>query len=211
MIAALKTSQPEALHGPQRMQFEALLPRIEAQLRHGFRRLTPEARDEAVQEGVANCYRAYLRLHEQGRGERAFPSSLARYAIRHVRAGRKIGGRLNVRDPLSRYAQLRKGIQVQRLQRFQRESGRWVDAMVADRRAPIPDQVALRIDVPVWLNTLSRRARAIAEDLALGDSTAEVAKKHRVSAGRISQRRRELFDSWQRFQETSAAPCPSRT
>ena len=62
------------------------------------------------------------------------------------------------------------------------------------------DQVAVRMDVRAWLATLSRRTRRIAKDLVYGCSTSEVAKQHGVTAGRVSQLRRELYEGWQVFQ-----------
>jgi RNA polymerase sigma factor (sigma-70 family) len=203
MIAHPKKSPGESVRDDWQAKFLELLPGIKRQLRFAYRRLAPEARDEAVQEGIANCLQAFQRLHEQGRGERAFASSLARFAIRQINSGRQVGCPLNVLDPMSRYAQRAKGIRVEQFKQHQTESGRWVSAIVEDRRARIPDQVAMRIDFPSWMKTLTRRDRAIAKDLALGNSTREVARKYGVSPGRISQMRRELHDSWHDFQGTS--------
>ncbi len=50
------------------------------------------------------------------------------------------------------------------------------------------------------LATLTKRMKEIARDLAFGFSTSEVAKKHGVTAGRISQMRRMLEESWLIFQ-----------
>lgn len=209
MIAAQTNVNRNTARLGWQAKFLEWLPRIERQLRRAFRHLDAEAHDEAVQEGIANCLKAFVRLHEQGRGDQAFASSLARFAIRHIRSGRQVGCRLNVRNPLSRYAQKNKGIRVERLDQYRRDTGGWVHAVVEDRRAPIPDQVAMRIDVSEWLRTLTRRARAIAEDLAVGCSTGDVARKYRVSPGRISQMRTELFDSWNRFQGVGVAASAS--
>jgi hypothetical protein len=181
-------------------RFLQMLPQVERQLRYAFRRLDPESRAEALQDGVVNCYCAYARLVQQGRGERAFATALVHFAIRQIRAGRKCGTRSNCRDPLSSYARRKLGHRVERLDRFCRETREWLEPLVADRRASIPDQVALRLDVPSWLATLQRRLQRITKDLALGCSTSEVAQKHRLTAGRISQIRRELCESWHRFQ-----------
>ena len=43
------------------------------------------------------------------------------------------------------------------------------------------------------------------KDLAFGCSTSEVAKKHGLTAGRMSQLRRSLEESWAAFQETVPA------
>ena len=199
MIAIGEEKRREVAESEWQAGFLAILPQIERHLACAFRRLNPEAREDAIQEGTVNCLKAYVRLCEQGRSEKAFPTTLVRYAVRHINSGRTVGCRLNVRDPLSRYAQIRKRIHVQRLDRYCRESGQWIEAIVEDRRASIPDRVALRIDVPEWLMTLSRRMRQIAIDLAVGGTTTEVAKKHELSYGRISQIRRELHFSWIQF------------
>jgi hypothetical protein len=44
----------------------------------------------------------------------------------------------------------------------------------------------------------------IAKDLAFGCSTSEVAEKHGVTAGRVSQMRRSLEESWAAFQQEAA-------
>ena len=72
--------------------------------------------------------------------------------------------------------------------------------LVEDKRAPVPDQVAAKMDVGAWFATLTKRMKEIAKDLAFGFSTSEVAAKHGVTAGRISQLRRLLEESWLMFQ-----------
>ena len=94
--------------------FVAMLPEIEQKLRLAFCRLDPEAREDAMEEGVVHSLLAYVRLHEQGRAEVATASSLAWYSSRHVRRGRPAGGRMNGKEPLSRYGQISNDIEVER-------------------------------------------------------------------------------------------------
>src|SRR5262249_2003159 len=61
------------------------------------------------------------------------------------------------------------------------------------------EQAAFRIDYPVWLSQLGHRNRRIAEDMALDHSTRELAARHRLSQGRISQLRREFHLDWRWF------------
>src|SRR6476620_2095250 len=89
--------------------FVAMLPEIEQKLRLAFCRLDPEAREDAIEEGVVHSLLAYARLHEQGREKVATPSSLAWYSSRHVKRGRPAGGRMNRKEPLSRYGQISNG------------------------------------------------------------------------------------------------------
>ena len=66
-----------------------------------FRSLRSEAREESVQEVIALAYSAFVRLVRQGKVALAFATTLARYAIRQVRAGRRLGCRQNVHDIMS--------------------------------------------------------------------------------------------------------------
>ena len=79
---------------------------------------------------------------------------LAWYAVRAVKRGRPAVGRMNGKEPLSRYAQVGSGI------RFERQNGEWIDKLVEDKRASVPDQVAAKLDVRAWFATLTKRMNA---------------------------------------------------
>ena len=115
---------------------------------------------------------------------------------------------MNVRDPLSRYAQIRKGLRIERLDCYSPSQHDWIARAVATRGASIPDQVALRIDIPAWFRKIARRTRRIARDMALGWSTSELATRYRLSASRISQIRGELYTSWMQFQGLDVSAHP---
>ena len=51
-----------------------------------------------------------------------------------------------------------------------------------------------------WFDSLPLHKRRVAQVLATGETTKTAARKFRVSAGRISQLRREFEDSWADFQ-----------
>jgi hypothetical protein len=181
-----------------------MLPAIEHCVRFAFRHLRSDSRDDAVEEAIANALVAYVRLVEMKKTRVAHPTVLARYAIAQVCDGRRVGNHLNVREVLSKYAQRAKGFVVERLDHFDREEGVWMEAMVEDHQTPVPDQVAFRIDFPAWLAIHPHRDRRIAETLAVGHSTNEAAKRFHVSAGRISQKRRDFHASWQEFRGETA-------
>ena len=178
--------------------FIAMLPEIQQKLRLAFCRLGPESREDAIEEGIVHSLLAYVRLHEQGRAEVATASSLAWYSSRHVKRGRPAAARMNGKEPLSRYGQISNGIQIERT------PNKWMDALVEDKRAAVADQVAAKMDVAAWFATLTKRMKQIAKDLAFGCSTSEVAKKYGLTAGRISQLRRMLEESWAAFQGEAA-------
>jgi hypothetical protein len=189
--------------------FLEMLPVIENYARRAFRGLDAEAREDAVQEVSANAAVAFARLVQLNKADLAYPTVLARYAVAQFCDGRRVGNRLRIRDVMSPYAQRKKGFRVENLDRFERESGEWLEAVVEDTHTPVPEQVAFRIDFPAWLKAQTSRTRKIAEALALGHSTGDVARRFKVSAGRISQLRRQLCQSWQEF-HGDPAPAAGR-
>ena len=180
--------------------FEAMLPIIETHARFAFRHLKPEARAEAVQESICNACQAYARLVELGKTDVAYPTALAKFAVRQTKEGRKVGGKLNVRDVSSDYCQQRKNLFVERLDHYDSEEQAWSEVLVEDRRAGPAETAIVRIDFAAWLRFLPRRLRKVATFLANGETTSAASKRFRLSQGRISQIRRELLLAWQRFQ-----------
>ncbi len=172
-----------------------MFPEIHQRLKRAFRHLDPAAQDEAVGEGILHALCAFSRLHDRGRTHVATPASLVFYSVRAVRRGRPAAGKMNGHDALSRYAQVGHDISVDR------STGEWIDLLIADKRASVPDLVAARMDFHAWFSTLTKRLKTIATELALGCSTSEVADKYGVTPGRISQLRRALETSWLSFQQ----------
>ncbi|HUE69715.1 MAG TPA: hypothetical protein VMP01_02405, partial [Pirellulaceae bacterium] len=180
-------------------RFLAMVPVIRRQARFAFRHIKKDSRDDAVAEVVANALVAFVRLVERGKGRLAYPTVLARYAVAQIRAGRRVGSGQKKNDVLAGMAGNRHGISVHRLDRFDSQSGRWVEVTLEDKRTPVPEQAAFRCDFPAWLATHTPRNRRIAESLSLGASTQEVSRQFGVSPARISQLRREFHDSWLEF------------
>jgi hypothetical protein len=180
--------------------FEELLPAIKKQASVAFRSSPRSEREELVAEVVANCYVAYRRLVERGLGNVVYPAPLAQYAILQVRAGRRVGTKLNIRDVSSPYCQQRKRVRVERLDHYDREERGWQEILVEDRRSTPAEVAAMRIDFSDWLKSLKPRVRRIAKTLATGATTTDVARKFAVSQARVSQIRRELKDAWEMFQ-----------
>ena len=186
-------------------RFAEMLPRIHRQARMAFRHIPPDAKQEMIAEVVANAFCAYLHLVERGRIDRIYPTVLAKYAIRQVRSGRRVGGQLNIHDVTSLYAQRAAGIAVEHLEQFDVEKSEWRELLLEDRRAGPAETAAARIDLASWLLSLARRKRRIAESLARGEATGRVAQIFGLTPGRVSQLRRELKADWEVFQGSPAA------
>jgi len=180
--------------------FVAMIPAIQTHARIAFRRLNVEAREEAIQEVVCNACCAYARLVELKKTELAYPSTLAMFGVAQTKDGRKVGGKLNCCDVLSEYCQQKKKLLIERLDQFDSEAHAWEEILVEDRHAGPAETAITRIDFATWLQLLPRRLRKIATFLANGETTGTAAKKFRMSKGRISQIRKELFLAWHRFQ-----------
>jgi hypothetical protein len=176
--------------------FERMLPQIREQARLAFRFARPELKEELIAETIANAFVAFSRLVQLGKQDVAYATPLAQYAIKQVRCGRRVGTKLNIRDVSSRHAQVAKGITLERLDKFDHDVGEWREALVEDRKAGPAETAAARIDVADWFRSLARKKRRIARELARGEGTGKVARMFGLTAGRISQLRRE----WAEFQ-----------
>ncbi|QDT72518.1 hypothetical protein [Lacipirellula limnantheis] len=170
--------------------FIEMAPTIERYARVAFRKLAPEERDEAVQTTLAAAAVDYARLAASGRGGRAYPTTLARFAVRRYRAGRLLGSRDNAADVGSRKWRLR----------GRRTESIDVAAELCDCRHATPAELAaLRIDFGQWFASLPVRDQRVVHALAQGERTSVVAALCQLTAGRVSQLRRELYDSWMTF------------
>jgi len=192
-------------------RFIAMLPVIEQQARLAFRSADPESREEMTAEVVANSYCAYQRLVERGKQDVVHPTPLSRYAIRQVRAGRRVGTKLNARDVMS---PANRRVLIESIDKFDWQDDQWKEVLVEDRHVGPAETVAARIDVAAWVRALGCTKRRIAKLLAKGETTSAAARVFGLSSGRISQLRQELSDSWMEFQGDLAdddAPIPALT
>ena len=179
--------------------FVSMLPTIRQNAVRRFRHRPPEECEDLVAEAVALAFVMFVRLVERGKPELCYGTPLADYACRQVAVGRRLGSPLNVNDISSGYCQQRKGVFLQRLDRYEVQDDKWKEIVVEDRQATPADIAATRIDFAAWLETLPKRQRQIAETLAMGETTSRTARMYRISAGRVSQIRRQLYEAWHEF------------
>lgn len=181
--------------------FLAVLPAVEIHAKIQFRHLPLERREDAIQEAIAAACVSYQLLAAQGRLHVAHPGTLATFAVKHVNSGRHVGGSQDAaRDAVSPVAQARHGFKTASYDRFDDDSGGWRQLTLADRKHPIPDTAAFRIDFARWLRTLTRRDRRIVASLIVGDGTGAVASRFGITPGRVSQLRLEYERRWKVFQ-----------
>jgi hypothetical protein len=207
-VPTTSASKPRSYHP------DDFLPLLTVVQRHAsvvFRTLPEVEREEAIAEAVAAAYVAYRRLRDRGIDPaREFPSMMATFAVRQVRDGRRVGGRRSSKDVLSPRAQRRHGFRVQSLPMSTRRSHEEVHTTIhgqgrmdcfeemlhEDRKTPVPEQAAFRIDWPEFMRSLSQRDRWLATFLSLGNSAKEAAEKFRLSQGRVTQLRQGWCREW---------------
>jgi hypothetical protein len=180
--------------------FLAMLPTITRTARQAFSGLDPEAKEEATAEVIAAAFIMYVGLVQRGKEALAYPSVLAMYGVKRVKIGRMAATPQNVKDVSSMFCQLKKGVNVERLDQYDRDDDAWKELVVEDKNAGPAEIAAARIDITAWLKSLPRRTRKIATTLAKGEPTGKTARMFGLSDGRISQFRNELRESWMEFQ-----------
>jgi hypothetical protein len=179
--------------------FLAMLPAIVTHAKIAFRHIRGQDRQDKIQEVVANALVAFHRLVQLKKIDLAYPSVLARFAVAQIKDGRLVGGKMNCKDVSSSYCQRAKGVLLERLDKYNADDECWQEVLIPDNTCTPAELAASRIDFPAWLDTLGRRKRKIALKLSEGERTSAVAKRFHTSAGRISQTRRELAESWRKF------------
>lgn len=195
-----------------KIEFEELLPKITRYFASVFRFVRCEAtRNDYIAEGVALCWKWFIRMKQQGKEPADFVTTMARYAARAVRSGRTVCGQQKSKDVLSLTAKIRYGIGVVQFaakavpehrskpSAIPDEQLVYEDHVIDNTRTPVPEQAAFRVDWPLFLNTLSLRDRSIAAFLAVGHQATEAAKEFKLSLPRISQVRKDWQRRWSEF------------
>jgi hypothetical protein len=200
MVALSRNNSVKNADALVQERFLQMLPQIRQQALLAFRSLRAEARAELTQEVIARAYLMFIRLVRRGKTGLAFPTPLACFAIRQVRAGRRVGCRQNGQDIMSRNRRRSEGLSIQRLEAYHERTGGLNQLLVEDRRAGPAETAAARLDLAAWFAKLSPRNRRIARALALGEQTTVVARRFGLSSGRISQLRAWYRNHWEQFQ-----------
>ncbi len=155
-----------------------------------FRRLGPEAREEAIENTLGLAWLYLYRLHGQGRSEEVTIKQVLWYAIKGTRGGRTPqgqGGRIS-KDVLN-YAR-RGRVRIEHID---------VNVFMG-RNDSIPEAVALAMDWPEFLKTLTDRQRKILWDILYSPLNNQgIAAKWGLTPGRVSQMRVRIVELYQQF------------
>jgi len=203
--------QPSIAHLQYR--FLTIQPRIERHARIYFRDLKCQHRKaEYIAETVGLAWKWFVELAQRGKDATEFASTLATFAARHVRSGRRVCGQLPAKDVLSEAAQQRHGFAAESLPLStrtchdelngisgQRHLDAFEERLRDNTRTPPDAQAAFRIDFSAWLLPLTAPQRHIIKAMGQNERTKDLAQRFEVSPARISQMRREFHEDWNRF------------
>jgi hypothetical protein len=210
-------TQPVANNGtpePVHADFLAILPHLERFGRLYFRHLRcRHQRAECLQEMRSLGWRWFIRLVQRGKNPADFLKTFVVLLARAVKCGRRVTGLQKAKDVMNPTTQRRHGFEVEALDSstaaridhlYSAPNGQNLHDAFEERLrdntvTPIPDQVQFRIDWPKWLSTLTPRERRIIRMLARDERTRDVADQFEISAGRVSQLRRDFFNGWNHF------------
>jgi hypothetical protein len=73
------------------------------------------------------------------------------------------------------------------------------EALHDNTQTPPDEQAAFRVDFSAWVERRPKRDRRLIRAMLLGERTGELADRFGLTAGRISQLRREFHDDWSAF------------
>jgi hypothetical protein len=194
-------SRPSAELEHAQAGFVAALSRILRIARFRFRQVPcPHSREDAICETVALCWVWYIRLVQKGRNPAEFISALARYGVRTVNSGRRACGQERANDCLSRHCQqFRKTLEPQPSRGRITDENVLEDALCDNTQTPVPNQVQFRCDFGDWEHQLPTVKQRLVKGLALGHRTTDLAAEFGLSAGRISQLRKEFAEDYAAF------------
>ena len=135
-------------------------------------------REELTAEAIAVAYLGWLAIQKSGKT--VSPLSIAFYAVKRARSKRRTFSPNCTKDAT-------------RLPRRSVHADFFLE--LAGDSDPV-EEAALRVDFPAYLDTLPRMKRRACALFLDGERTKNVARRLRVSPGRVSQVRRELVDGW---------------
>jgi hypothetical protein len=207
MSSSRESKLPHRAIDTLRARFLTLLPTIVSIARFHFRHVhCPDRKEDCISEAVALSWSWHIRLAARGRDPANFVVTFARLAARAVGSGRRLCGKLSIRDLMSPACRQRKSLFIARLPDAPDHIAAVFQQALADNtQSPVPVQVQFRSDFPAWKQRLPVKKQQVVEQLALGHRTQDVAQVFGVSAARVSQMRGELHRDYLQFLSDAAA------
>ncbi len=174
--------------------FLKFLSAIRAHAAVQFGHLRNVDREEAFAEATTWAYCIFRSVVRRGEGDKVTPSTIARYGVLSAKNGKHVStGQESVNDVLSPRTRRIRGFlavglawdddRINCLKKSQPEV--WRLRLKHDRRTPVLDQVAFRLNWSLFLSRQSDRTRRIIALLAAGHRRREVAERFGVTESTV--------------------------
>ena len=183
---------------PSPVSFDVLLDKMLPYFRYyagRVLRLRRDNFDDAIQELTCMALEMYHSLVR--RGKDVFYTPIMRFAIKRYREGRRFCG-LNTTDALSPQTQLLRKCETYSLHQMDEDDPN-TRYFMQDHQADVFHTVQTRVDFDEWYKQQSVEDQWLISDLAMSEATNAVARKYGVSAGLISIKRKNFYNSWRNF------------
>ena len=183
-------------------KYVELAPGIRNYVRKRFEECRdPNSLDELVQSVQVYSWESIRSLARKGRLCDAYATVLANYGIRKYLTGRVGGIPSNSTDVLGERCKYLNRAKVKNYGLCEHVTDSFEsEATANDGRYPVHRTVGLKIDFfENWLTKQTPRDQRIIKDMAMGETTNDLARKYGVSAASISQYRRKYAESWYAF------------
>ena len=179
-------------------EFVAFLPELSSRLSCRFRHLRPEAKEDAVAEGIGSSWQVFLSARMSGKTVTV--SNLSFYSGKMVYAGRRMAGTSNV-DALSEGALARKHMPEHVSLDAIGDSCFKFCTVFGDRRWrwPVLDYVAPSMDWKAFEGRCSDRDQRIIRMRRAGWRQTEIASKLGISPPAVNQRLSAMESRWQQM------------
>jgi hypothetical protein len=153
---------------------------------------------ELVQDAAAVAAAMIDAMEQSGRAP--LPNSIAYYSIQRIKSGRRSygGSRSDVMNSGYQMDNESSVCSMQAQVGGENEDFS-VGDMIASRSEDIAAQVLRQIDWDDFMQTLDARKRMIVQELMLGGSTGEIARRLAVTSARIVQLKREIGQAIRKF------------
>lgn len=180
-------------------RFLLLLPAIQRHARFAFRRIRcSHQRDDCISETVALAWKHFVALMRRNKDAAEFRTTLALRCSQAVKNGRRLCSYKIGKDALA--AHVRYHDKVRQAPPCKNIPGNVLgEALVDNMRTPVPDQVSFRQDFSAWHRGQTGRNQRIIDDLMQGERPLDVARRHGLTPGRITQLRGQFHQDWQHF------------
>ena len=181
-------------------QFREIMPHIERIAGYAFRHRNPDARKEAVAEAVAQAWQNHLHCTLSGKNPGA--PSIAYYAVKNVRSGRKLAGTSST-DVHSEKTQMMGRASVCHTGKHDKPIGDGPTTPLIDHRTWMRPfhRARVEMDYPDFLDQgeVTAQEETVFSMLAEGRMGKEIAEELDVSQPRVSQIKKTLANKLVKF------------